>query len=253
MRMGAAMHGGGWDACLACSHRRSAQRPACCHRAQGAAAMGSPTDYEVIASTAPWLTHLSLELPASATALPQEMAGLLAACSKLEDLAMRAFHEADPGGGQSLSSIVSMDALAVGTQLLSLKLPRCSSRLTSLAALGALVNLQSLDMSWCSLVSDLAPLAAMENLQSLDMSWCSLVSDLAPLGGMVNLQRLVMSWCSSVSDLAPLTALLNLESLNARNCRTVSDLAPLAAMVKLQSLDMWSCTPCPIWRPSQPW
>jgi hypothetical protein len=53
--------------------------------AQGAAAIRSPTDYEAIARTAPWLTHLSLEPPASATALPQEMAGMLSACSKLED------------------------------------------------------------------------------------------------------------------------------------------------------------------------
>ncbi|KAG1668964.1 hypothetical protein FOA52_001008 [Chlamydomonas sp. UWO 241] len=53
----------------------------------GAAAIGS-ADYEAITSAAPRLTHFSLELPASATALPQEMVQLLSACSKLEDLAL---------------------------------------------------------------------------------------------------------------------------------------------------------------------
>jgi hypothetical protein len=104
---------------------------------------------------------------------------------------MRAFDEARPGlgGGQPYSSIVNVDALAAGTQLLSLKLPFCT-RLTSLTALRGMVNLHSLNIDSCSSVSDLTPLASMENLQSLNVSHCSSVSDLAPLAamGMVNLK-----------------------------------------------------------------
>jgi hypothetical protein len=58
------------------------------HRTQGAAAIESPADYKVVVSTAPWLTHLSLVLPACATALPTLMAGVLAAGSKLEEREM---------------------------------------------------------------------------------------------------------------------------------------------------------------------
>ncbi|KAG1663108.1 hypothetical protein FOA52_010511 [Chlamydomonas sp. UWO 241] len=36
-------------------------------------------DYQAIASAAPWLTRLSMRSPASATALPQQMATLLSA------------------------------------------------------------------------------------------------------------------------------------------------------------------------------
>jgi hypothetical protein len=107
--------------------------------AQNAAAIEIPADYAAITSTA--LTHLSLVLPDSATALPQQMAGMLSACSKLEDVGMRS-------SVGSTSGLVDISALAAGTQLLSLKLPWCF-HLTNVAPLAALVNLESLDMSGC--------------------------------------------------------------------------------------------------------
>jgi hypothetical protein len=64
-----------------------------------------------------FFTHLSLGLPAGATTLPQEMAGLLCVCSKLEDLDMRG------SNGALYSRVADITALASGTQLLSLKLP----------------------------------------------------------------------------------------------------------------------------------
>jgi hypothetical protein len=170
-------------------------------RAQGGVIKKS-ADYKAIASSAPFLTHLSLALPATSKALRREMSGLLSACSKLEDLALSAI------GNSKLADIT---VLAVGTQLVRLKLP-----------------------TWCPL-SNLAPLAALANLQSLDISRCAFVSDLAPLRAMLNLQSLNMSSCTAVSDLAPLAALVKLQSLAMTNVE-VSDLAPLAALVKLQSL-----------------
>jgi hypothetical protein len=77
----------------------------------------------------------------------------------------------------------------------------------------------------------------MVNLQSLNLSHCSSVSDLAPLAAMVNLQSLNMSYCDAVSDLAPLTTVVKLQNLNIRGCSSVSDLAPLEGMVNLKSTD----------------
>jgi internalin A len=74
------------------------------------------------------------------------------------------------------------------------------------------VNLQSLNIRACN-VSDLAPLGALVSLQSLDMSDCCEVRDLAPLGALVNLQSLKMMDCEGVSDLDPLTALVGLQNL----------------------------------------
>jgi hypothetical protein len=65
---------------------------------------------------------------------------------------------------------------------------------SDLAPLGAMVNLQRLDISGCVKVSDLAPLGAMVSLQSLDLCRTA-VSDLAPLGGMV--KSLDMRCCDS--------------------------------------------------------
>jgi hypothetical protein len=228
---------------------------------EGDAAIEDPAEYEAIARSAPFLTEVSLKLPASATALPQQMASLLSACSKLEDLTLHAYDKA--AWTPPVSSLVDVDALlAAGPQLLHLRLPSCTS-LTNLAPLRGLVNLQSLDMSWCTKVSDLvslaalvnlqslnicgcrrvsdlAPLAALLSLQSLDMSACHGVRDLAPLGALAKLRSLDMSWYTKVSDLAPLTALVNLHSLNITNCKEVSDLAPLGALVN-QSLDISGC------------
>jgi Leucine-rich repeat (LRR) protein len=188
--------------------------------AQGAAtAIECPADYETIASTALFLTHLRMELPDSATALPQEMAGLLSACSRLENLAMRAYDESGPMGSVAWqpSHLMDIDALlAAGTQLLSLQLP-CCSRLPNLSPLASMVNLQTLNISGCDAVSDLASLSALVNLQTLNMSDCNAVSDLAPLGALVNMQSLNMSDCNAVSDLAPLGALVNMQRLEIRN------------------------------------
>jgi hypothetical protein len=118
---------------------------------QAGAPIEDAADYDAVASTSPFLTELSLKLPASATALPQQMAALLSACSKLEDLTLHAYDKAT-----WLSSLVDVDALARGTRLLHLRLPNCSS-LTDLAPLRPLVNLKSLSIRGCTNVSDLAP------------------------------------------------------------------------------------------------
>ncbi|KAG1658246.1 hypothetical protein FOA52_008506 [Chlamydomonas sp. UWO 241] len=206
---------------------------------EGAAAIEAAADYEAITKTAPWLTQLSLELPGDATALPQQVASLLSACSKLEDLTLRAYDV--PGAYMPrVSSLVDVDALAAGTQLLRLQLPSCSS-LLNLAPLRGLVNLQSLDISGCSKLSDLTPLGALVSLQGLNMRGFRKVSDLAPLRALLCLQSLNISSCWGVSDLATLAALVNLQCLQVSYCPNVSDLAPLGALLSLQSLDITAC------------
>jgi hypothetical protein len=216
----------------------TAQPPPPTHdRAQGAAAIKDPADYEAITRTAPYLTELSLKLPGSATALPQQMASLLSACSKLEDLALHAYNKEECR--LPVSRLLDLSALlAAGSQLLHLRLPNCHS-LTNLAPLRGLVNLHSLNIRSCKM-SDLAPLGALVNLQSLDISFCKEVSDLAPLGALVNLKSLVTCY-SNVSNLAPLGALVTLQSLNISSCFKASDLGPLTDLVNLQSLDMSCC------------
>ncbi|KAG1662281.1 hypothetical protein FOA52_002170 [Chlamydomonas sp. UWO 241] len=199
---------------------------------QGGAAIEDVADYEAIANAAPWLTHLGLQLPASATALPPQLGALLSACSKLDELELHA-------DGQS--ELVDVGALAAGTQLLRLGLSNFCSSLTNLAPLSAMANLTSLDIHHWKAVSDLAPLAVMVNLRSLNINHCTAVSDLAPLTVMVNLHSLNISGCVSVRDLTPLGALENLQSLDMHRCSAVCDLSPLAALANLHSLDIGVC------------
>ncbi|KAG1679786.1 hypothetical protein FOA52_012697 [Chlamydomonas sp. UWO 241] len=235
---------------------------------EGGVAIEDPADYQAIAIAGAlgWLTQLSLRPPASATALPQQMAALLSACGKLEDLRLHA------DGVRTLSRLADIGALAAaGTQLLRLSLLCCCS-LSNLAPLSALANLQSLYINGCVGVSDLMPLTAVAKLQSLDLRGC-ITSDLAPLTSMVNLQSLDISNCYRLTDLTPRTVLVNSPSLDISGCKCVSslasltdlvnlhilkidcskvvhnppiiaasDLAPLAAMVNIQSLNINGCS-----------
>jgi hypothetical protein len=106
--------------------------------------------------------------------------------------------EAEEDDDRPLSNIANIDALAAGTQLLSLQLPRCP-HLASLAPLMAM-DLQTLFISGCSAVSDLAPLTALVNLQTLDMRNCDVACDLAPVEGMTNLKHLYTGPIDSEGD-----------------------------------------------------
>jgi hypothetical protein len=124
------------------------------------------SDYQAIIHAAPFLTQLRLgtsflKLPAgrgagwalvrhwlgagwapaaaSATALPQQVAALLAASTKLEDLAL---HTDDA------SQLVDISALAAGTQLQRLEMT-CFLAVSSLSPLGGMENMQSLNISGC--------------------------------------------------------------------------------------------------------
>jgi hypothetical protein len=131
-------------------------------------------------SPAPLLPHAPQPVSSSQRHLSATANGWDSACTKLEDLAIHVYDEFGPGP-------CGFDS--TGTQLLSLSLPQCF-RLTNLAPLAALVNLQSLSISWFRSVSDLTPLTALVKLQTLDVRGCRYVSTLAPLEGMVNLKNL---------------------------------------------------------------
>ena len=44
----------------------------------------------------------------------------------------------------------------------------------------------------------------MTELTSLDLGWCTQITDLAPLEGMTKLTSLNLEGCNQISDLAPL-------------------------------------------------
>ncbi|KAG1672504.1 hypothetical protein FOA52_002813 [Chlamydomonas sp. UWO 241] len=203
----------------------------------GAAAIESIAEYKVVASSSPWLTHLSLELPASATALPQLMAGVLSTCSKLKDLAIlsQALINLQSLNISYLDSVPDLGPLTAMVNLKSLDISYLDG-VTDLATLIAMVDLQSLNISYLDAISDLARLTALVNLKRRTMRGCDALSDLAALTHMVNLQKLNIDGCNCGSHLTPLTALLNLQSLGVCDCPAASDLTPLHAMTNLRNI-----------------
>jgi len=124
-----------------------------------------------------------------------------------------------------------------------------------------LTNLQQLDLSWCSSVTDegiraLAESQHMANLQQLNLRWCSSVTDegiraLAESEHMANLQQLNLSACDSVTDegiraLAESEHMANLQQLDLDSCGSVTDegiraLAESEHMANLQQLNLSGC------------
>jgi hypothetical protein len=88
---------------------------------------------------------------------------------------MTRFQPAPDLAGLTLRSYEPWVAVAIGS------VPSVPHAVSDLDPLAPLVKLQRLDIS-CDGVSDLAPLAVMPNLETLNMGYCSRVSDFAPLG-----------------------------------------------------------------------
>jgi Leucine-rich repeat (LRR) protein len=88
--------------------------------------------------------------------------------------------------------------------------------LTNLSPLSALLGLQSLNLSGCTLVTDLSALSGLQGLQSLNLSECTGVTDLSALSGLQGLQSLNL-WGTGVTDLSALSGLQGLQSLDLRS------------------------------------
>ncbi len=123
-----------------------------------------------------------------------------------------------------------------------------SSKLRKLV-LEDLPQLDILNLSHCSQLSDLQPLETLTKLNILNLSNCPFIEDLSPLAGLTQLKELDLSFgqfgtlfdYSQVHDLTPLAALKQLTSLNLAGCEQVNDLSPLVGLKQLTSLNLSNC------------
>jgi Leucine-rich repeat (LRR) protein len=132
--------------------------------------------------------------------------------------------------------------------------------LSDISSLSSLMNLQTLNLEWCTNLSDISPLCGLTNLQTLSL-WSKNLSDISPLSGLTNLQTLSL-WSENLSDISPLSGLTNLQTLDLtddnlsnisplrgltnlqalRLCRSnLSDISPLRGLINLQKLDLTLC------------
>ncbi len=105
----------------------------------------------------------------------------------------------------------------------------------SLSFLSGMTQLQTLDLSGCTLQSDeLELIGALPQLQVLDISGCGL-STIAGLRGSATLLEADLS-DNSISDIAPLAGNSGLKTLNLQR-NAVTDLMPLSGFTELSWLD----------------
>ncbi len=125
--------------------------------------------------------------------------------------------------------------------LQSLNLSKCTS-LSDIQPIQNLVNLQKLDLWECTSLSDIQTIQNLVNLQTLDLSECTSLSDFQPIQKLVNLRKLYFGGSTSLSDIQPLQKLVNLQMLVLSECTSLSDIQPLQELVNLRWLHLSGCT-----------
>jgi NACHT domain/Leucine Rich repeats (2 copies) len=81
-------------------------------------------------------------------------------------------------------------------------------RVSSLEGLHGLPALTTLNLSYCTQLTDLTPLATLSSLTTLDLSDCTQLTDLTPLAALSSLTTLYLINCPQLTDLTSLTKLL---------------------------------------------
>ena len=141
---------------------------------------------------------------------------------------------------EDMLGLISLDASGLGIAdltgleyALNLRTFECiHSRLTSLAPLAGLVDLESLAFNE-NQISDLSPLAGLSNLRSLILH-DNEISDISPLAGLSNLEMLDLH-ANQISSASAVSGMTNLETLILEG-NQISDISPLSGLSGLRAL-----------------
>ena len=118
-------------------------------------------------------------------------------------------------------------------QLTTLDLSFCEA-VQDLGPLRSCVALERLDLRGCVGLRCIAPLASCSSLLELDIGHTP-VSDLCALKGLTHLR---MSDCSRLSDLGPIASCSSLRTLEMARCFLVHDIEPLGSCPRLSLVDL---------------
>ena len=180
------------------------------------------------------------------------------------------------------TSLVDISVLSKLVNLKSLDLSSCGSiknidnsqnkswkwwqwkSITPKAGLSNLVNLHSLNLNYCTSITDISGLSNLVRLESLDLGYCKQITDISCLSNLVNLHSLNLDACESLTDVSVISQLINLRSLNCSLgglsdisflsklinlrilrlfcLRSLKDISVLSNFVYLESLDLSYCT-----------
>ena len=143
----------------------------------------------------------------------------------LKTLTLQNYH------GGDFSFLESMPVLE------QLDLSQSSVSILALETIGSMASLRSLNLGSCG-VTDVTSLGAMTQLQVLDLSNNAL-ANISPLAGCAGLQTLNLSGCG-VSDLSAIASLTNLQALDL-SYNSPTSLSPIAQCTQLKRIDLSNC------------
>ncbi|CAN1264431.1 Disease resistance protein L6 [Linum perenne] len=119
------------------------------------------------------------------------------------------------------------------------KFPDLSALLPDLSAL---TNLETLDISRCTGLTEVMGFGRLESLTELNMSGCSSVEELPHLSGLRNIVRLDTSECNQLKEVRGIESLELLEYLFMTNCTSIKKLPDLYVLTNLKTLEISGCT-----------
>jgi len=99
--------------------------------------------------------------------------------------------------------LTTLNFLGKGVKNLILK----DCTLFNLDDIGRAINLETLDLSQCTYITDISPLSSLTKLKSLQLRGCTKIIDISPLSSLRELEMLDISH-TSVKDICPLIKIL---------------------------------------------
>ena len=96
--------------------------------------------------------------------------------------------------------------------------------------ISVLSNIHTLDLSWCTGITDVS---ALSKVHTLDLSWCNSITDVSALG---NVHTLKLACCKGITDVS---ALGKVHTLDLTCCTGITD---VSALGNIHTLNLTCCT-----------
>ncbi len=138
------------------------------------------------------------------------------------------------------SQLKSAEIVARLTQLQTLDLSECTD-LTEVPSLANLTHLQSLDLTGCTHLTEVPSLDSLTRLQTLNINQCFGLTQMPSLDRLTELQTLNIMYCAGLTEVPSLDNLTKLKSLCISTCTGLTELPSLDRLTELQSLGLIDC------------
>lgn len=114
--------------------------------------------------------------------------------------------------------------------------------LSKIYGLDKVVNVTSINISWCEQLGSIGGLDNLTKLKTLDISICDSVNSIPCLSNLTQLTRLKLFNCGKITELPGLEKLTQLQELSLVGCYNMEELPGIEKLTRLTSLNLCSCS-----------